>query len=797
MDLTRLIVRLVVDAKDYKRTMDLAEARMLRLVGVFNAAGRMISVGFSNTIGKLFGAVTAMPIVQKLLDPVRNFFSSSGFFGGSVWKGIANAFSVVAMAPILQPLFRFFSPSGLFGGSVFRGVTESFKSAFKGVAILTLSGRIFNPVVGAIGMIGRAVVGGFGALVSPTAVVGMTAFAASFGVLANHVVRSAAEFERTSIALEVMTGSKAAGMRMLQNIVDLAVETPFRSRELTAGAKQLKGFGFNNDDVIPVLKVLGDVSAGTGTPLDRIILAFGQVRTASRLMGTELRQFVDAGVPMFEYLAKVMQVPESNIKKLVESGAVSYEHVKRAFNLMVSQGGPYFMLMDRLSQTTAGRWEAFTENLEVFGRNIGLSFFRGFGTADLLNQFNQMTRELSNGAGWLDQWFVKLRKIFDIAVSLAEVLFGKLSSGGRGVFDSLSQSTSWADFEKSAEDIAVTLVGAFEEMLVITREIALFMLRDIIKPIKNLTDASDSVTPENDWSGGKLPSGMVDDINGVGFFFKRVWKTLNGWDWEDTAAQTVPSALDNAMDSQIKKMEEDNKKFWADRTAAGRNGLSPGQRLLREKMAARTAATQAGVLRAGLATDEGRAVVAALNPSMSLGLGIANVLGGKAPAQIAEAFMPQFFTKDKSRFPGTVSGGANNDFQNTFRQIDEARRFLFKKEVGIGGLGGGGAIGGVQWAFQNMANAEFLEAFDKLEKSVGMNTKQQNAGAAALKGSQEAIAVITRSEGAGKDGAAARVEKVMNAVKDEMKRDADNSGAMKDALNKWLENNPGVISREP
>jgi hypothetical protein len=167
----------------------------------------------------------------------------------------------------------------------------------------------------------------------------------------------------------------------------------------------------------------------------------------------------------------------------------------------------------------------------------------------------------------------------------------------------------------------------------------------------------------------------------------------------------------------------------------------------------------------------------------------------RTTAQIQEGFMPPFFTKDRSKFPGSVVGGEYNQFQNSLREIEQAKAFLFKKEPGIGGLGGGLAVGGTQWAFEQMADAEFLEAFDKLEKSVQGNTKQQNAGTAALKGSQEAIAIIARSEGM--QTQENRVFNVMDAIKQKMETENTNSNEIKKDLKEWLNRNPGVISREP
>jgi hypothetical protein len=180
-----------------------------------------------------------------------------------------------------------------------------------------------------------------------------------------------------------------------------------------------------------------------------------------------------------------------------------------------------------------------------------------------------------------------------------------------------------------------------------------------------------------------------------------------------------------------------------------------------------------------------------------------NRFAPQGPAQIPEGVLaPAYFQQDRAgkKLLGGMAGNEFHEFNQRQKEIRDARNFLQKQTRPALTMGRFGVFPqeAVKSIYEQIFDSESLQAFEKLEKSVGQNTKQQNAGTAALKGSQEAIAIIARSEGMGKkEDMGARVERVMNAVKDEMKRDADNAAAMKEALNKWLEKNPGVISREP
>uniref|UniRef100_UPI002B1DFA00 tape measure protein n=1 Tax=Pseudomonas atacamensis TaxID=2565368 RepID=UPI002B1DFA00 len=81
-----------------------------------------------------------------------------------------------------------------------------------------------------------------------------------------------------------------------KELTKFAASTPFELKGLETASKQLLAYGFEQKQVLPNLKALGDIAAGVGMDkLPQLILAFGQVKAATRLTGNELRQFTEAG----------------------------------------------------------------------------------------------------------------------------------------------------------------------------------------------------------------------------------------------------------------------------------------------------------------------------------------------------------------------------------------------------------------------------------------------------------------------------------------------------------------------
>lgn len=261
------------------------------------------------------------------------------------------------------------------------------------------------------------------------------------GYFSRQAIQLAADYERAAIAFEVMTKSAGRGRQLLNEINALAIESPFTSAQLRTSAKQVMAFGFDVDDVIPIISRLGDVSVATGTDMDRLTLALGQVRTTGRLMGQELRQFTNAGVPILEYLAKSMGVSSSAVPQLVRQGKVSFNDVADALNRMTNEGGLFFGMMNRINkETVSGRWANLTESIQLTGMALGGAFFEAFRVKETLADLGEAVRGMKmedarnlfsslrlvvfsfqKGIEWLTATLVKHREVV-LAVVAAYVL---------------------------------------------------------------------------------------------------------------------------------------------------------------------------------------------------------------------------------------------------------------------------------------------------------------------------------------------------------------------------------------
>lgn len=93
------------------------------------------------------------------------------------------------------------------------------------------------------------------------------------------------EMELQQRSLQVLLQSKDKANELWNQTLDLAVKSPFRVKELVTYTKQLAAYRIESDKLFETNKMLADVSAGLGVDMQRLILAFGQVKSASFLRG--------------------------------------------------------------------------------------------------------------------------------------------------------------------------------------------------------------------------------------------------------------------------------------------------------------------------------------------------------------------------------------------------------------------------------------------------------------------------------------------------------------------------------
>jgi len=192
--------------------------------------------------------------------------------------------------------------------------------------------------------------------------------------LAGDGIRDAMSFESVAVQFGVLIGSAEKAKAKLAEIQQFADTTPLHSDELQAAARSLLAFGTSQRDVIPELRMLGDIAAGTGSRIGDLAAIYGKARVQGRLFQEDINQFGGRGIDIVTGLTAKYDVSAESLRKMTEEGKIGFQDLKDALMALTEEGGRFHGMLDQVGQTAEGRLsteaDAATASWREFGRVV-------------------------------------------------------------------------------------------------------------------------------------------------------------------------------------------------------------------------------------------------------------------------------------------------------------------------------------------------------------------------------------------------------------------------------------------
>lgn len=235
----------------------------------------------------------------------------------------------------------------------------------------------------------------------------------------NKLVSIRGEFEMQHRSLQVLLQDKNEADKLWDKTVKLAVKSPLTTQQLVTYTKQLAAYRIEHDKLYETNKMLADVSQGLGVDMNRLILAYGQVKAANFLRGTELRQFSEAGVNLLDELAKRFTALEGravsvgDVFERVSKRMVSFKDVAAVFETITSEGGMFYQMQEKQSETLKGQIMNLKDSYLLMLNDIGQN------NEKFLKWVVSLMRELINN--WRSWSFL----IVGVATAIQTHLVGK------------------------------------------------------------------------------------------------------------------------------------------------------------------------------------------------------------------------------------------------------------------------------------------------------------------------------------------------------------------------------------
>lgn len=185
------------------------------------------------------------------------------------------------------------------------------------------------------------------------------------------VVEIGGELEQQKLAMKAILGDEGMANTISQQINTLAVKSPFGVMELNQYAKQLTAFQIPYNELFDTMKRMADISAATGTDMGRIILAFGQIRSATVLKGTEARQLTEANIPIFQMLSDYytklegQMVSVGDVMDRMSKKEIPFQDVKNVLWELTDAGGKFYNMQEELSESVKAKWKNLADAVDL------------------------------------------------------------------------------------------------------------------------------------------------------------------------------------------------------------------------------------------------------------------------------------------------------------------------------------------------------------------------------------------------------------------------------------------------
>lgn len=175
-----------------------------------------------------------------------------------------------------------------------------------------------------------------------------------------------AQIEQYTSTFETFTGSAEKANKVVNDLVKMGASTPFEFLDLANATQKLMSFGLSADDAIGSLTMLGDASQGDAQKLDSIVTAFGRMSSSAKVTLEDLNMMIDSGFNPLTQVAKNTGMSMAEVYDAISKGELPVSEVTKAMQQMTSEGGQYFGLMEKQSETFNGKMSTLSDTWNTF-----------------------------------------------------------------------------------------------------------------------------------------------------------------------------------------------------------------------------------------------------------------------------------------------------------------------------------------------------------------------------------------------------------------------------------------------
>lgn len=257
-----------------------------------------------------------------------------------------------------------------------------------------------------------------------------------------------ADAEKAETAFTTMLKSGTAAKIVLAELEQFAASTPFQLKSLQDGAKQLLNAQVPTDQLTKKLRILGDIAAGTGKPINDFARIYSKVKATGKVSLESLNQLAERGVPIYSALADQLGVSRKEMLSMISKGKVGFTDLDAAITATATGTGVFAGGMAAQSQTIGGLFSTLKDNIAFAFRELGMQVSESFNLKGLLNRTISFFQGLKGS-------IASMQPVFTAIATTAHAAFSSLWEVVSVVFNSITSATGTAgmDIQKTLMEV--------------------------------------------------------------------------------------------------------------------------------------------------------------------------------------------------------------------------------------------------------------------------------------------------------------------------------------------------------
>ena len=249
---------------------------------------------------------------------------------------------------------------------------------------------------------------------------------------ASKSVEVSENYKKTQVVFDKLLQGQGNAEQVIGQVNRFAAANGVLEDTAQQAAKSLLGFGTPLPELQKELSQVANIAAGTGKDFQELTVIYGKARVAGTLYAEDINQLVDAGVPVIDEFAKILNVSTSEVKKLASDGKIGFDTLQKTFENLTGEGGRFNDLAKEQAKITgdatraAAEWAKTLRTVGDFLAPLKNAVLGGFsailgGINTLLNPSQKLS----------DQYATQLERVQNLDAKLPSLLAKYTDLSGR------------------------------------------------------------------------------------------------------------------------------------------------------------------------------------------------------------------------------------------------------------------------------------------------------------------------------------------------------------------------------